>query len=215
MPAYKLILGNKTYSSWSLRGWLIVRLAGISFEEVVIFLRKADTKARILAYSPAGKVPTLIEDDRVIWDSLAIGEHLAERFPGQGLWPQDPLARSTARSVVAEMHAGFPALRSALPMDLNKRYPGHVLSPEVKADIARIEEIWENCRRQFGSSGDFLFGEAGIADAFFAPVVVRFRGYDVALGKTAEAYCASIADWPLMQQWVAEAAEEKEVIVFD
>ncbi len=215
MSTYKLILGNKTYSSWSLRGWLIVKLAGISFEEEVIFLRKPDTRAKILRHNPAGRVPTLIEDGRTIWDSLAIGEYLAESFPERGLWPADPAARARARAVTAEMHSGFPALRQSLPMDLNNHYPGHALSAEVQADVARIEEIWETCRRDFGGGEDaFLFGRPGIADAFFAPVVTRFATYDVALGQTAADYCRAVSDWPLMRQWHEEATEETEVIVF-
>ena len=214
MPRYRLILGNKSYSSWSLRGWLIAKLAGIPFEEEVIYLRKPDTRAKILAHSPAGQVPALIEDGQVIWDSLAIGEHLAERCPGKGLWPDDPQARSLARSVVAEMHSGFRALRMALPMDLRRRYPDHPLSPEVAREIARIEEIWHDCRARYGAEGGFLFGAPTIADAFYAPVVTRFRSFEVTLKAESEAYCAVIMDWPLMRQWLAEAAEESETIAF-
>ena len=214
MPDYRLILGNKAYSSWSLRGWLIARLAGIAFEEEVIFLRQADTREKILRHSPAGKVPALVEDGTVIWDSLAIGEHLAERFPGRGLWPAEPAARSLARCVVAEMHAGFQALRAALPMDLRRRYPNHPITPEVAADIARIQAIWRDCRHRFGGDGAFLFGSASIADAFYAPVVTRFRSYEVVLDDTAEAYCAAIMAWPLMREWQSEAEKESAVIAF-
>ncbi|WP_420346229.1 glutathione S-transferase family protein [Pelagibius sp.] len=214
MPRYRLILGNKSYSSWSLRGWLIAKLAGIPFEEEVIYLRKSDTRAKILAHSPAGQVPALIEDGQVIWDSLAIGEHLAERYPDRGLWPNDPQARSLARSVVAEMHSGFRALRMALPMDLRRRYTDHPLSPEVAREIARIEEIWHDCRARYGAEGGFLFGAPTIADAFYAPVVTRFRSFEVTLKAESEAYCAVIMDWSLMRQWLAEAAEESETIVF-
>ena len=215
MADYTLILGNKTYSSWSLRGWLIARQAGIACEEVVIPLRKADTRAAILKYSPAGKVPTLIEDGEVIWDSLAIGEYLAERFPGKGLWPGDPAARCLARCVTAEMHSGFPALRGALPMDLSKHYPGHAVAAEVQADVDRIQAIWGDCRKRFGSGGDFLFGDFCIADAFYAPVVSRFRTYDVKLDAVAEAYCAAVTEHAWMQDWAEDAAKETEVIVFD
>ncbi len=214
MPRYKLLLGNKSYSSWSLRGWLIAKLAGIAFEEEVIFLRKPDTRSRILARSPAGQVPALIDDGEVIWDSLAIGEHLAERYPDRGLWPADPLARSRARSVVAEMHSGFRALRMALPMDLRRRYPDHALSPEVAQDIARIEAIWRDCRARHGLDGAFLFGAPTIADAFYAPVVTRFRSFEVTLAADSEAYCATIMDWSPMRQWLEEAAEESETIAF-
>ena len=214
MPRYKLILGNKSYSSWSLRGWLIAKLADIAFEEEVILFRKPDTRTKILAHSPAGQVPVLIEDDRVIWDSLAIGEHLAERHPDKGLWPADPLARSLARCVVAEMHAGFRNLRRALPMDLRRRYPDHPLSPEVAQEIARIEAIWRDCRARHGREGAFLFGAPTIADAFYAPVVTRFRSFEVTLAADSETYCATIMDWPPMRQWLAEAAEESETIAF-
>ena len=212
MPRYKLVLGNKAYSSWSLRGWLIVKMAGIDFEEEVIFLRKADTREKILRYSPAGKVPLLIEDGRLIWDSLAIGEHLAERYPEHGLWPGDPAARSLARCISAEMHSGFQALRSALPMDLTRRYPDHRPSPEVTAEVGRIQAIWQDCRSRHGSGGAFLFGMPTIADAFYAPVVTRFRTYEVDLDDSAEAYCRAIEDWPLMRQWQREADQEDEVI---
>ncbi len=215
MADYTLILGNKTYSSWSLRGWLIVKQAGIAFEEVVIALRKPDTRAAILKYSPAGKVPTLIENGEAIWDSLAIGEYLAERFANRGLWPSDPAARRLARCVTAEMHSGFPALRAALPMDLSKHYPGHAVSAEVQTDIDRIRDIWRDCRGRFGGDGDFLFGDFCIADAFYAPVVSRFRTYDVELDEVSEAYCAAVTAWPAMREWAEDAAKETWVIDFD
>ena len=215
MAGYTLVLGNKTYSSWSLRGWLVARLAGIAFEEVVIPLRKPGTRAAILKYSAAGKVPTLVVDGDPVWDSLAIAETLAERFPDSGLWPADPAARRLARCVSAEMHSGFQALRSALPMDLSKHVPGHAIEPAAQADIDRVQTIWRDCRRRFGAGGDFLFGKPCIADAFYAPVVTRFRTYDVPLDSVAEAYCRAVTAWPLMQEWAAAAAEETEVIVFD
>ncbi len=214
MSRYKLILGNKAYSSWSLRGWLIAKLAGIAFEEEVIFLRQADTREKILRFNPAGKVPTLIEDGQAIWDSLAIGEYLAERYPERGLWPDDPAARRLARCVVAEMHAGFQALRAELPMDLRRRYPGHPISAEVAGEIDRIQSIWQDSRDRFGQGGDFLFGKPGIADAFFAPVATRFVTFEVTLDETAAAYCRTITTWPLMREWAAEAAKETAVIEF-
>ncbi len=214
MSRYKLILGNKTYSSWSLRGWLIAKLAGITFDEEVIFLRQADTREKILRFNPAGKVPALIEDGQAIWDSLAIGEYLAERYPDRGLWPDEPAARRLARSVVAEMHAGFQALRAQLPMDLSRRYPGHPISPEVAVEIDRIQAIWRDCRGRFGQDGDFLFGNPGIADAFFAPVATRFVTFEVSLDETAAAYCETIMTWPLMREWTAEAEKETAVIEF-
>lgn len=213
-PTPQLILGNKRYSSWSLRGWLVARLAGLAPEEVVIPLRREDTRPRLLEYSPAGKVPTLILDGETVWDSLAIAETLAERFPDKGLWPADPAARARARSVTAEMHAGFPALRRALPMDLGAHFPGHALAAEVQADVDRIQAIWRDCRGRFGAGGDFLFGAPSIADAFYAPVVTRFRTYDVKLDPASEAYAVAVTAWPLMQDWAAAAAEETWVIDF-
>lgn len=214
MTDYTLILGNKTYSSWSLRGWLVARQAGIAFKEVVIPLRQPDTRAQILHYSPTGKVPTLLADGEAVWDSLAIAETLAETYPAQGLWPSDPAARRLARCVTAEMHAGFQALRSALPMDLSKHYPDHPVSPEVRADIDRIQAIWRDCRGRFGKTGDFLFGAFCAADAFYAPVVTRFRTYDVQLDAVSEAYCAAIDAHPWMREWAAAAAEESWAIDF-
>lgn len=215
MPAYTLVLGNKTYSSWSLRGWLAARLAGIDFEEVVIPLRKPDTRRTILQYSSAGLVPILLVDGEPVWDSLAIAEYLAETCPEKNLWPNNPEARRAARSVAAEMHAGFRNLRMAMPMDLRRHYPGHQVAAEVQADIDRIQSIWRDCRGRFGKGGDFLFGEASIADAFYAPVVTRFRTYDVKLEPVCEAYCRTVSAWPPMQEWTAAAAEETEVIAFN
>ena len=215
MAATKLILGNKTYSSWSLRGWLAARLAGIDFEEVVIFLYKPGSRAEILKHSPAGKVPTLVVDGEPVWDSLAIAEYLAETCPDKALWPADPAARRLARCVTAEMHAGFQALRKALPMDLSRRAPRESLAPEVQGDIDRVQAIWRDCRGRFGQGGGFLFGKATIADAFYAPVVTRFRSYEVKLDPVAEAYCEAVMAWPLMQEWAAAAAEETEVLVYD
>ena len=214
MAATKLILGNKTYSSWSLRGWLAARLAGIDFEEVVIFLYKPGSREAILSHNPAGKVPTLVVDGEPVWDSLAIAEYLAETCPDRGLWPADPAARRLARCVTAEMHAGFQALRKALPMDLSRRAP-KPLAPDVQADIDRVQAIWRDCRGRFGKGGDFLFGQPTIADSFYAPVVTRFRSYEVKLDPVAEAYSRTITAWPLMQEWTAAAAEETEVLVYD
>ena len=211
----QLILGNKTFSSWSLRGWLAVRQSGIAFEEVVIPLRKPETRSEILKHSPAGKVPTLILEGETVWDSLAIAETLAERCPDRGLWPADPRARRLARCVTAEMHAGFAKLRDALPMDLSQQFPDHPISPEVQADIDRIQAIWRDCRAGHGAGGDFLFGGFCIADAFYAPVVTRFATYDVPLDAVCAAYCTAVMESPWMKEWSAAAAEETEVIVFD
>lgn len=215
MTDYRLILGNKTYSSWSLRAWLVARLAGIAFEEVAIPLRRPGTRREIQKYSAAGKVPTLLVDGDPVWDSLAIAEYLAERYPDKGLWPADPAARRVARCVTAEMHAGFQALRNALSMDLSRHEPGREVGADVEADIGRILQIWRDCRKGFSAGGDFLFGRACIADAFYAPVVTRFRSYGVGLDDVGEAYVRTVIAWPAMREWAAAAAEETEVIAFD
>ena len=213
MADFKIILGNKNYSSWSLRGWLAMAATGAEFDEQVIPLDLPETKAAIRAHTPSGRVPTLEHGDLVIWDSLAIAEYLAECFPNAGLWPADPAARARARSVTAEMHAGFVALRTHMPMDLRNRFPGVGRdAPGVAADIARIVEIWEDSRRLFGGDGDFLFGGFGIADAFFAPVVGRFMTYDVTLDGAAAAYRDAVWTWPAFVRWREDAEAEPWVI---
>ena len=213
MADFKIILGNKNYSSWSLRGWLVMAAAGADFDEQVIPLDRPETKAAILSHTPSGRVPTLEHDGLVIWDSLAIAEYLAECFPDAGLWPADPGARARARSVTAEMHAGFVALRTHMPMDLRSRFPGagHD-APGVAADIERIVEIWTDCRGRFGQDGDFLFGGFGIADAFFAPVVGRFMTYELPLDGAAAAYRDALWSWPAFARWRKDAGAEPWII---
>ncbi len=215
MADFTLVLGNKTYSSWSLRGWLIVRHCGMPFEEIVIPLDRPETKAEIRRYNPAGKVPVLHAGDLRVWDTLAIAEYMNERFPAAGLWPADPAARAAARSVAAEMHAGFAALRRLMPMDL-RRPPGPMrgLASDdgLDADINRIQEIWTDCRARFGQGGNYLFGDFGAADAMFAPVVSRFVTYEVALNEAAAAYRDTVMTWPAMQDWIAAAKTEPWVI---
>lgn len=211
MAELKIILGNKNYSSWSLRAWLALAQTGADFEEVVVPLDRPETTASIHAWSPAGKVPILRDGNEVIWDSLAICEYLAERFPRAGLWPEDVAARALARCVCAEMHAGFAALRRALPMDMRTHAPcGY--DAEVGADIARICAIWSQCRGRFGEGGPYLFGAFTIADAFYAPVASRFATYAVDLPNDAKAYVAAILEHPAMRQWRQAAAEEPWVI---
>jgi len=214
MTRYTIVLGNKNYSSWSLRGWLPLKQTGAAFEEVVIPLRGPETRANILEHSPAGKVPILKTPDLVIWDSLAIAEYLAERHPDAGLWPTDGPARAVARSVTAEMHSGFPHLRQSLPMDMRNRRPDQMLSNETKADIRRIQTIWQDCRERYGARGDFLFGSFGIADAFFAPVVSRFVTYGIALDPVAATYRDAVMAWPDLKEWYTAAAGEPWEIVF-
>ena len=224
MAKLTITLGNKTYSSWSLRGWLPLVQTGAAFEEIVVPLRRSDSRERILETSPSGKVPSLSvsEGDETlrIWDSLAIGEWLAERFPEAGLWPDDPVTRAQARSVAAEMHAGFQDLRQNLPMDLSGRLwdrgPALRRAPGVAADIARVVAIWEDCRTRFGepAGGDFLFGDFTIADAAYLPVAARFRTYGVPLSGRAERYLEAALAWPAMRTWTEDALEEPWVIDF-
>ncbi len=208
MSELRLIIGNKNYSSWSLRPWLAMKVAGIAFSEERIALYGPGSKEKILAFSPAGKVPCLIDGDLRIWDSLSICEYLAEKTPP--LWPQDRAARAHARSISAEMHSGFQNLRTHMSMNIRKRYPGKGRTPEVLAEIARIVEMWSECRVRFGASGPFLFGRFAIADAMYAPVVLRLRTYEVELPPAARAYADAILALPALQEWVAAAASEKE-----
>jgi glutathione S-transferase len=180
--ALQLVIGNKNYSSWSMRPWMAMKIAGIQFEDRVISLDDPVFKAELARLTPAGKVPVLIDGDRHIWESLAIIEYLAERFPAAKIWPDDAAARAHARVISAEMHAGFAALRKHCAMNMARPPKKRQLTPEVQADVARIEEMWADCRRRFGAGGPFLFGEACAADAMYAPVVSRFHTYAVEVG---------------------------------
>ena len=214
MPEFTIILGNKAYSSWSLRGWLLLKRSGAAFEEVVVPLDRPGFKTEILAHSPSGRVPALVADGLTIWDSLAIAEYLHERFPEAGLWPEDPAARAVARSITAEMHAGFATLRKRLPMDLKRGAPGSYGTGDaaLAADIARIAEIWTDCRGRAPNSGPFLFGAFGTADAFYAPVATRLRGYGVALEGAAAAYRDALLAWPDLIAWTEAAQAEPWII---
>ena len=197
-----LVIGNKNYSSWSLRPWLAMKVHGIAFDEKRIHLYAQDSKAQILRYSPAGKVPVLHDAGTVVWDSLAILEYLAEREPR--LWPRDAAARAKARAIAAEMHSGFPKLREHMSMNVRKRYPGKGRTPEVLAEIARITAIWAEAK------GPFLFGEFTAADAMYAPVVLRFRTYAVE-GPNAR-YMQAMLALPAMREWIEAAEREPEAI---
>ena len=212
MPALTLVIGNKNYSSWSMRPWLLLRQADIAFREVRIPLYWPESAAQLTAWSPSGKVPALHDGEIRVWDSLAICEYLAERFPEKQLWPADPAARAVARSVSAEMHSGFAALRAQMSMNIRARYPGMDRTAESLADIARIVTIWTDCRAKFGRGGDFLFGRFSIADAMYAPVALRFQTYDVALSGAAKAYADAVLALPALQEWVADAVAETERI---
>ncbi len=211
-----LIIANRNYSSWSLRAWLALEAVGQPFDEVVIRLGRPETTDEILRWSPTGRVPALHDGEIRLWDSLAICEHLAESFPQAGLWPADARARAAARSVVAEMHSGFVALRNHMPMNLRASYPAADHEPGVKDDIARITAIWEECRTQYGAGGNLLFGQFTIADAFYAPIVSRFRTYGVSPGGIAGEYMDAVWALPAMQDWAKRArAEEWKVERYD
>lgn len=203
----QLIIGNKNYSSWSLRPWLGLKVAGIPFEETVLNLYEPDARSKRLAYSPTGKVPFLIDGEIKVWDSMAIAEYVAEKFPEKQLWPQDVAARAIARSISAEMHSGFSALRNECGMDIRTRIKKEI-TPDVQADIDRIVGLWSDCRARFGAGGPFLFGQFSWADAFYAPVVTRFATYAVALPPVAQAYVETILALPAMQDWIAAAKAE-------
>jgi glutathione S-transferase len=208
MNGLKLVIGNKNYSSWSMRPWVLMREFGIRFEEVQIPLRQPNSLERKLAHSPAGKVPILIDGDLRIWDSLAIVEHLAERFPDKHLWPADSEARAFARSVSAEMHSGFTSLRARMPMNCRAHRPDAGRGPGVQEDIDRIREIWRECRARYGPANEFLFGEFTAADAMFAPVASRFQTYNVQLDGIEAEYAQAILALPAVVEWVQAAREE-------
>jgi glutathione S-transferase len=210
-PDFTLVLGNKNYSSWSIRAWLAARQTGAAFEEIIIPLDQPSTASEIAAHSPSGKVPALKTDGIVVWDSLAITEYLAERYPAAGLWPGAEEARATARAAVAEMHAGFQALRSQHPMNVRTTKPGRARTPEVEADIRRVTALWNDCRRRFGAAdkgGPFLFGAWCAADAFYAPVVSRFTTYGVDVDAVSQAYMEAVLRTPMVVDWFAAANAE-------
>jgi glutathione S-transferase len=208
-----LIIGNKNYSSWSLRAWLALAQAGVAFDEIRIPLSRPESKREILRYSPSGKVPCLIDDGLTVFDSLAICEYVNERHADGRLWPRDPATRARARAVASEMHSGFAALRTHMSMDIRASWPDKGAAAQrlddVAADIARIQAVWAEC---LAAGGPLLFGGFSIADAFYAPVVTRFATYGVALPPQLAAYSDRILDLPAMQQWVAAARNEAETI---
>ncbi len=206
--AMTLVIGNKNYSSWSMRPWIVLRAVGIAFDEIVIPLYEPGSKERILEHSPAGKVPILLDGNVRVWESLAIIEHVAERFPQAQLWPADPAARAHARAVAAEMHAGFAPLRRHCPMNMWRPVKQRELPPEVAADVKRIDTIFTDCRQRFGQGGPFLFGTFGAADAVYAPVVSRLNTYAIAVGAVAEAYKQAVMALPAWVEWRAAALKE-------
>ncbi|MGH6918744.1 MAG: glutathione S-transferase family protein [Geminicoccaceae bacterium] len=215
MTGCTLIIGNRNYSSWSLRGWLATSLSGIDFKTELVRLSEPGSHAALLGHSPAGKVPALAHGERVIWDSLAIIEYLAELSPDAALWPADADARAMARSIAAEMHAGFAALRAKMPMNLRKALPGKGRAPGVAEDIERIGAIWRDARSRFGKGGAFLFGRYSAADAIYTPVASRFRTYGVELDATCQAYADAVLAWPAFLTWQSAALEEPWIIPED
>jgi glutathione S-transferase len=211
----QLIIGNKNYSSWSFRPWLAMKVAGIEFAEALISLEAADFKSRLMAMSDAGKVPVLRDGDTRVWESLAILEYLAEKFPAAGLWPGDRAARAHARAVASEMHAGFQALRRQLPMNVRRPVIQRQLEADAKADVARIDAIWNECRSRFGAPGPFLYGAFGAADAMYAPVVWRFRTYAVEVSATARDYMHAVTALPAWSEWRDAARREPWVLPHD
>ncbi|WP_437682988.1 glutathione S-transferase N-terminal domain-containing protein [Sorangium sp. So ce131] len=213
MAELTLYLGNRSYSSWSLRAWLVLRQAGVAFDEVVIPLRGPGQRVpEIQRHSPSGKVPALQHGSLTIWESLAIAEYAAESFPEARLWPEALTARAVARAVSAEMASGFGALRSALPMNVRRKIQGVALTDAASQDVARVQTIWNDCRSRFGQGGEFLFGRFTIADAMYAPVATRFDTYGVELDEVSRRYAASILAFPAMQEWIAKAKEETQII---
>jgi glutathione S-transferase len=209
----KLVIGNKNYSSWSMRPWLALRANNIAFDEVFVPLYTGDAdKQRILAVTRSGKVPALVDGDITVWDSLAIIEYAAERFPEARLWPEDRAARAHARSISAEMHSGFMALRNECGMNLHRPVKAIALSPDARANIARVEQIWIECRQRYGKSGPFLFGAFSGADAMFAPVVHRFRTYAIEVAPEAAGYMKTMMALPAFQEWTEAGLAETIVI---
>src|ERR1044072_9543422 len=213
MAGLKLVIGNKNYSSWSMRPWLALRASNIPFEEMFIPLYTgAADKQRILDVSPAGKVPVLVDGDVTVWDSLAIIEYLAEKFPEKKLWPDERAARARARAVSAEMHSGFMALRNECGMNLHRPVGPVTLSADASANIARVQEVWRECRTRYGAKGPFLFGRFGAADAMDAPGVHRFRTYAIEVTPETKAYMDTMLALPAFQEWTRDGLAETLVI---
>jgi len=217
----QLYIGNKNYSSWSLRPWLLMTQAGIPFEEIKLrlsFDAASDFKKALAGITPAGRVPVLVDEGFAIWDTLAIAEYLAEKYASKALWPTQPLARARARSLCAEMHSGFGALRNHCPMNIEASLPEvgrRILAeqPDVAGDLARIVGVWEHQLDEH--SGPFLFGSFGIADAYFAPVCTRIRTYGLPVSERAAAYVERVFALPAMQAWVRDACAEHDFLDFD
>lgn len=213
--ALKLIIGNKNYSSWSFRPWIAMKAAGIAFEEEVIPLETPEFRTRLDAVSGTGKVPTLIDGEIRVWESLAILEYLADKFPDKKLWPSDPAARAYARAISSEMHAGFVPLRQNCPMNMWRPVLKRDLGDDVKKNIARIDSMWSDCRKRYGQGGAFLFGSFGAADAMYAPVVSRFHTYGIDVSPPSRAYMDAVMALPAWKEWATAAVKEPWVLEKD
>lgn len=209
-----LVIANKCYSSWSLRPWLLLKQLGVAFDEITIPLDLPDTKEKVLRHSPAGKVPILIDGDVTVWESIAIMEYVGDAL-GRPAWPQDPGARAMARSVAAEMHAGFQGLRNACPMNLGKKYARRDRGEAVARDVARFSEIVRQARERFGAGGPFLFGRFSAADAMYAPLATRLDTYSIELDATTQGYVNTILSLPAFQEWRAAALQESWIVDAD
>lgn len=215
MADLTLAIATKTYSSWSLRGWLALKLTGADFKEVVVPLRQPDTRSEILKYAPSGKLPALIDGDVVVWESLAIIEYLAEQFPDAQLWPEDRAARAHARAAANEMHGGFLRLRRAMPMNMRRNFPDAEFDEEVGAEVNRIQAIWRDAQRWFAGAcgeGPFLMGGFSAIDVMFAPVASRFAGYGVDLESQAQTYVDAVLAHPFLVEWRDAAQAEPWII---
>jgi glutathione S-transferase len=214
-----LVIGNKNYSSWSMRAWVALRGCGVAFTERLLKFHSQDWRDHIGALSPSGLVPVLWEGDPrtgfATWDTLAIIERAHELSPGANVWPADPRARARARSICAEMHGGFRAIRGAMPMNIRSRYPGKGMNPDVANDIERISALWSAARTEFGRGGPYLFGAFSAADAYFAPVATRFATYDVKLAGAARDFQQALLDSPAVREWSADAVKETEFVAED
>src|SRR5215218_137438 len=209
-----VVIANKCYSSWSMRPWLLLKQLGIAFDEITVPLDLPDTKARVLKHSPAGKVPILIDGDVTVWETIAIMEYVDEAY-GVSAWPQDRKARAMARSIAAEMHSGFSALRSACPMNLGRKYAQKDRGEAVARDVARFSDIVHQAHDRFGAGGPFLFGTFSAADAMYAPLVTRLDTYSIALDATTRAYVDAILALPAFQEWRSAALKEEWIVEAD
>ena len=218
-----LVIGNKNYSSWSMRPWVLLKQFGIQFEEIMLKFESKEWDERIAHIAPSRKVPTLWDGEAgadaslAVWETIAIIEYIAEKFPQTAIWPRDKRARAMARAISAEMHAGFQSLRSNMPMNIRSQHPGKGLNTAVAGDIARIETIWRDAREQFGArtSAPFLFGEFCAADAMFAPVVMRFATYAPTISDISQRYCDAVKAAPGVAAWIADSHIETEFVGFD